>query len=103
MKQTSYSIFSQQFPLQMGQFTPNYDYFVLFRSSLDYIFITCNNLTEKQFVKLEIQQQKLLKYCVGLMNSTPNVFVYTESAEHPLRLRKELILIKNIFKNGNIS
>ena len=74
-------------------------YKACFISNLDYFFIAGSSLTLKNIEKLEVLQRKLLRRSLGLMNNTPNLFVYSEAGEIPVRFRQELILVKYIFKD----
>lgn len=53
---------------------------------------------EKKIERLKILQRKLLRRRLGLMESSPNLFVSSEFSELPLRFRKEFILLKSTLK-----
>lgn len=87
-KQISYSTSLKLCPLVWFNFIK-----VIFLA-YETIFIAGNSITQED---TEVLQRKLLRRCLGLMNSTPNLFVYLQISEQ--LFREELILIKSILKD----
>lgn len=59
----------------------------------------CSNLTDKQLKQLEVLKRKLLGRSSGPMNSSPNIFVYSESGEYSVSFSKEFIIAKYVLKD----
>lgn len=51
---------------------------------IEYNFIACNNPTNKQLHQWQISQWKLIWRSLELINSTPNLTVYSNAGEYDL-------------------